>query len=114
MKTVVLTDQAKAEPGAWFIRADLRLSNENSRSTDRLSAGLDTIDVLVLGARFQRSRRTETADGQEANSAPSYLDSGTPGHPVAVSEEGAMPLGLRVSSSTARRLHDHSREVPAR
>nr|WP_236057025.1 hypothetical protein [Streptomyces sabulosicollis] len=115
MKTVVITDEAKAGSGAWFIRADPRLSNENSRLTDRLSAELDPIDVLLLGARFQRCRRTETADGLETDFAPSYPDSGTPGHPVAVSEGGAMPLDPRASSSTdARRLYDHTRGVLAR
>ncbi|WP_030617661.1 SDR family NAD(P)-dependent oxidoreductase [Streptomyces achromogenes] len=67
------TDKAKAEPGALFLRADLELVDENRRLIDRLSAELDTIDVLVLGARFQRSRRTETADGSESNFALSYL-----------------------------------------
>ncbi|WP_405444685.1 SDR family NAD(P)-dependent oxidoreductase [Streptomyces achromogenes] len=66
------TDKAKAEPGALFLRADLELIDDR-RLIDRLSAELDTIDVLVLGARFQRSRRTETADGSESNFALSYL-----------------------------------------
>ncbi|WP_331769822.1 SDR family NAD(P)-dependent oxidoreductase (plasmid) [Embleya sp. NBC_00888] len=70
---VVGTDKAKAEPGARFIRADLELIDENRRLIGRLSAELDTIDVLVLGARFQRSRRTETADGPESNFALTYL-----------------------------------------
>ncbi|WP_406152683.1 SDR family NAD(P)-dependent oxidoreductase [Streptomyces sp. NBC_01023] len=70
---VVGTDKAKAEPGAWFIRADLELIDENRRLINRLSAELDTIDLLVLGARFQRSRRRETADGLESNFALTYL-----------------------------------------
>ncbi|WP_030742517.1 SDR family NAD(P)-dependent oxidoreductase [Streptomyces sp. NRRL F-5135] len=70
---VVGTDKTKAEPGAWFLRADLELIDENRRLIDRLSAELDTIDVLVLGARFQRSQRTETADGLESNFALTYL-----------------------------------------
>lgn len=70
---VVGTDKAKAESGAWFIRADLELIDENRRLINRLSAELDTIDVLVLGARFQRSRRRETADGLESNSVLTYL-----------------------------------------
>ncbi|MFB7501300.1 SDR family NAD(P)-dependent oxidoreductase [Streptomyces sp. NPDC056161] len=70
---VVGTDKAKTEPGARFIRADLELIDENRRLIDRLSAEVDTIDVLVLGARFQRSRRTETADGLESNFALTYL-----------------------------------------
>ncbi len=70
---VIGTDKAKAGPGAWFVRADLEFIDENRRLIDRLSAGLGTIDVLVLGARFRRSRRTETADGLESHFALTYL-----------------------------------------
>ncbi|WP_207931103.1 hypothetical protein [Streptomyces sp. 8K308] len=177
---IVGTDKARAEPGALFLRADLELIDENRRLIDRLSAELDTIDVLVLGARFQRSRRRETADGLESNFALSYLsrfllshglagllgraadpvvlnfggtvatsfagdydeaeaaqigrlratgkpvetavgeilpflDSGTPGHPVAVSEGVAIPLDPQASfPADARRLYDYTREVLAR
>ncbi|WP_104630617.1 oxidoreductase [Streptomyces sp. MH60] len=67
------TDKAKTEPGAWFLRADLDLIDENGRLIDRLSPELDTIDVLVLGARVQRSRHTETADGLESYFELTYL-----------------------------------------
>ncbi|MFJ2158101.1 SDR family NAD(P)-dependent oxidoreductase [Streptomyces sp. NPDC087856] len=70
---VVGTDQTKAEPGSLFFGADLELIDENKRLIERLASEFDTIDVLVLGARFQRSTRTETADGLESNFALSYL-----------------------------------------
>ncbi|MFH8410223.1 SDR family NAD(P)-dependent oxidoreductase [Streptomyces sp. NPDC018019] len=70
---VVGTEKAKAEPGAWFIRADLELTDADRRLTNRLSAELDTVDVLVLGAQFQRSRHTETTDGLEPDFALTHL-----------------------------------------
>lgn len=56
-----------------FIRADLELIDENHRVVEELANALDQVDVLVLGARYQRSKRTETADGLESNFALSYL-----------------------------------------
>ncbi|MEO3875156.1 SDR family NAD(P)-dependent oxidoreductase [Nonomuraea sp. B12E4] len=56
-----------------FIRADLELVDENHRVVDELTNALDQVDVLVLGARYQRSKRTETADGLESNFALTYL-----------------------------------------
>ncbi|MEV5595409.1 hypothetical protein [Streptomyces sp. NPDC052496] len=161
---VVAVGTDKAEPGAWFVRTDLELIDENRRLIDRLSAELVTVEVLALGARFQRSRRTETADGLEfhfvnrhpairyvnnfpgtvATSFPGdydeaetaqisrlratgepvetaakevlpFLDSGTPGRPVAVSEGVAVPLARQASSpACARWLYDCTREVLAR
>ncbi|MFB7501299.1 hypothetical protein ACFC09_42670 [Streptomyces sp. NPDC056161] len=43
-----------------------------------------------------------------------FLDSGTPGHPVAVSEGVAVPLDPQASLADARRLYDYTREVLAR
>ncbi|WP_381560664.1 SDR family NAD(P)-dependent oxidoreductase [Streptomyces eurythermus] len=97
---VVGTDQAEAEPGAWFIRADLELIDENRRLTDLLSAELDAIDVLVLGARFQRSRRTETADGLESNFALTYLSRFLPSHGLAgLLGHAADPVVLNVGGA---------------
>ncbi|WP_328603451.1 SDR family NAD(P)-dependent oxidoreductase [Amycolatopsis sp. NBC_00345] len=62
-----------AEARASFIQADLELINENIRLTEQLSAELDQVNVLVLGARYLRSARVETADGVESNFALSYL-----------------------------------------
>ncbi len=62
-----------ARDRADFIQADLELIDENNRLVAELEARLDRLDLLVLGARFQRVRRTETADGLESNFALSYL-----------------------------------------
>lgn len=70
---VIGTNRTRVEPGALYLQADLELIDENRRLIDRLAAELEAIDVLILGARFQRSRRTETADGLEFNFALSYL-----------------------------------------
>jgi NAD(P)-dependent dehydrogenase (short-subunit alcohol dehydrogenase family) len=63
----------RADDRASFIQADLELINENTHLTEQLSAELDQVDVLVLGARYLRSARVETADGVESNFALSYL-----------------------------------------
>jgi NAD(P)-dependent dehydrogenase (short-subunit alcohol dehydrogenase family) len=63
----------RARDRAWFLQADLGLIEENTRLVDRLSAQFDSLDVLVLGARFHRSARVETRDGFEANFALFYL-----------------------------------------
>lgn len=44
---LVGTGEAKAEPGAWFIRADLELVDENGGLTDRLYA--DPAQLLGAG-----------------------------------------------------------------
>lgn len=58
---------------ASFIEANLELVDENTRLADQLSAQFGRLDVLVLGARYHRSTRVETADGLESNFALSYL-----------------------------------------
>jgi NAD(P)-dependent dehydrogenase (short-subunit alcohol dehydrogenase family) len=63
----------QAQGRAWFLQADLGLLDENTRLVDRLSAQFDSLDVLVLAARYHRSARVETPDGFEANFALFYL-----------------------------------------
>jgi NAD(P)-dependent dehydrogenase (short-subunit alcohol dehydrogenase family) len=58
---------------AGSISADLEIISENLRVVEQLSTLLDRLDVLVLGARYQRSARLETPDGLESNFALSYL-----------------------------------------
>jgi NAD(P)-dependent dehydrogenase (short-subunit alcohol dehydrogenase family) len=62
-----------AQDRAWFLRANLEVMDENTRLIDRLSAQFDSLDVLVLAARYHRSARVETPDGFEANFALFYL-----------------------------------------
>jgi NAD(P)-dependent dehydrogenase (short-subunit alcohol dehydrogenase family) len=62
-----------AQGRAWFLPADLGLIDENTRLIDRLSAQFESLDVLVLAARYHRSARVETPDGFEANFALFYL-----------------------------------------
>jgi hypothetical protein len=58
---------------AQFLRADLSLVAENNRTIDWIAERYPAIDVLVLGARYHRSTRVETADGFESNFALFYL-----------------------------------------
>ncbi|MFK0192132.1 SDR family NAD(P)-dependent oxidoreductase [Kitasatospora sp. NPDC090308] len=58
---------------AHFLAADLSLVAENHRLIDHVTAHHPAVDVLVLGARYHRSTRAETADGLEANFALHYL-----------------------------------------
>jgi NAD(P)-dependent dehydrogenase (short-subunit alcohol dehydrogenase family) len=58
---------------AGFLAADLSLVAENERAVARIAAEHPRVDVLVLGARFHRSTRAETADGFEDNFALFYL-----------------------------------------
>ncbi|MFI0898499.1 SDR family NAD(P)-dependent oxidoreductase [Streptomyces sp. NPDC020983] len=58
---------------ARFLRADLSLVAENRRVIDLITDTYPAIDLLVLGARFHRSTRAETADGLESNFALFYL-----------------------------------------
>ncbi|CAL9567161.1 hypothetical protein [Streptomyces sp. enrichment culture] len=137
------TDQAMAGPGARFVRADLELIDENRRLADRLGRAADPVAVDFVGrhpavqyvnafpgtvapsfagdhdeaeaAQLGRLRATgksvETAVGEILP----FLDGGAPGHPVAVSEQVAVPPDPRASSPAAvRRLHDCTREVLAR
>ncbi|NIY69301.1 short-chain dehydrogenase/reductase SDR [Streptomyces malaysiensis] len=66
-------EQKGARGRAAFISADLELIDENTRLIEDLGTRLTRLDLLVLGARYQRVRRTETADGIESNFALSYL-----------------------------------------
>ncbi|GAB3833595.1 SDR family NAD(P)-dependent oxidoreductase [Dactylosporangium cerinum] len=70
-----LRDAARAGAGdrARFLPADLSLVAENRRVIDRVVERYPAIDVLVLGARYHRSTRSETADGFESNFALFYL-----------------------------------------
>lgn len=65
--------RAGAGDRARFLRADLSLVRENERAVAVIADACPAIDVLVLGARYHRSTRTETADGLEANFALYYL-----------------------------------------
>lgn len=62
-----------AESRASFIQARLELIDENTRLIDQLAARFGKLDMLVLGARYHRSTRVETADGLEFNFALVYL-----------------------------------------
>ncbi|MGW4693881.1 SDR family NAD(P)-dependent oxidoreductase [Kitasatospora cineracea] len=82
---VVGTDPAKGEAfradahrrgaggRAHFLTADLSLVAENRRLIAHVAAHHPAVDVLVLGARYHRSTRAETADGLESNFALFYL-----------------------------------------
>ncbi|GJF33375.1 hypothetical protein KNE206_60750 [Kitasatospora sp. NE20-6] len=58
---------------ARFLQADLSLVPENRRVVGWITRTYPSVDVLVLGARFHRSTRVETADGFESNFALYYL-----------------------------------------
>lgn len=58
---------------ARFLTADLGLVEENRRIVRKIGELYDAVDVLVLGARYHRSTRVETADGLESNFALYYL-----------------------------------------
>ncbi|GLW55609.1 SDR family NAD(P)-dependent oxidoreductase [Kitasatospora phosalacinea] len=58
---------------ARFLAADLSLVAENRRLLDHVAAHHPAVDLLVLGARYHRSTRAETADGLESNFALFYL-----------------------------------------
>ncbi|BAJ26967.1 MULTISPECIES: SDR family NAD(P)-dependent oxidoreductase [Kitasatospora] len=66
-------DRAGAGERARFLTADLGLVAENRRLIDHVTTHYPAVDVLVLGARYHRSTRTETADGLESNFALYYL-----------------------------------------
>jgi hypothetical protein len=70
-----LRDAARrgTEDRARFLPADLSLVAENRRVIDRIVERWPALDVLVLGARYHRSTRSETADGFESNFALFYL-----------------------------------------
>lgn len=58
---------------AFFVRADLSLVSENRRVIEEITARFETVDALVLCARYFRSSRTVTAEGFEHNFALYYL-----------------------------------------
>ncbi|MEV0568820.1 GNAT family N-acetyltransferase [Dactylosporangium sp. NPDC050588] len=66
-------DEAGAGDRVMFLRADLSLVAGNRGVIDRITERYAAIDVLILGARFHRSTRVETADGLESNFALYYL-----------------------------------------
>lgn len=102
--TVIGRDETKgaalAALGAAFLAADLSLVSENRRLIAELNERGDSIDALVLCARYFRSHRHETAEGHEASFALEYLSrhllgSGLLGlleqapHPVVLNVAGA-------------------------
>ncbi len=70
-----LSSAAAADAGAraHFLPADLSLVAENRRVIEWITERFAAVDVLILGARFHRSTRVETADGLESNFALYYL-----------------------------------------
>ncbi|MEV6132650.1 hypothetical protein AB0M05_38665 [Streptomyces violaceusniger] len=71
----------------------------------------DKAEAAQIGRLRATGNSVETAVGEILP----FLDSGAPGHPVAVSEGGAIPLNSQASSpADARRLYDYTREVLAR
>jgi NAD(P)-dependent dehydrogenase (short-subunit alcohol dehydrogenase family) len=58
---------------ARFLPADLSQIAENHRVIGWITDHHESIDVLVLGARYHRSTRVETPDGLESNFALFYL-----------------------------------------
>ncbi|RDI54079.1 SDR family NAD(P)-dependent oxidoreductase [Nocardia mexicana] len=81
-----LVDAARefgADPRLEFLRADLSLVAENRRVLDRIAATYPVVDILVLAARYYRSRRFVTAEGFEANFALFYLSRYLLGHGLA-------------------------------
>ncbi len=83
---------------AHFVRADLSLIGENIRLLEEVARVLPTVDVLVLGARYHRSVRTETPEGLESNFALFYLSRFLLSHGLAPSlERAATPIVLNVA-----------------
>ncbi|QKW22679.1 SDR family NAD(P)-dependent oxidoreductase [Kitasatospora sp. NA04385] len=66
-----------------FLTADLGLVAENRRIAARIAELHPVLDLLVLGARYHRSTRAETADGFEGNFALHYLSRYLLGHGTA-------------------------------
>ncbi|MFF0390102.1 SDR family NAD(P)-dependent oxidoreductase [Kitasatospora sp. NPDC004615] len=58
---------------AFFIEADLSLVSENRRVIAEIEDRFEAVDVLVLCARYFRSRRLVTSEGIEHNFALYYL-----------------------------------------
>jgi NAD(P)-dependent dehydrogenase (short-subunit alcohol dehydrogenase family) len=66
-------DRSGAGDRARFLRADLSRVAENDRVIGWITDRYPAVEVLILGARYHRSTRTETPDGFEANFALYYL-----------------------------------------
>ncbi|WP_280383460.1 SDR family NAD(P)-dependent oxidoreductase [Nocardia wallacei] len=85
-KGQALLDAAResgADSRLEFIQADLSLVAENRRVIDRITAAYPVVDILVLAARYYRSRRFVTMEGFEANFALFYLSRYLLGHGLA-------------------------------
>jgi NAD(P)-dependent dehydrogenase (short-subunit alcohol dehydrogenase family) len=100
--TVIGRDEAKgaalAALGAAFLPADLSLVSENRRLVAELNARGDSIDALVLCARYFRSHRHETAEGHEASFALEYLSRHLLGRGLlSLLEQALRPVVLNVS-----------------
>jgi NAD(P)-dependent dehydrogenase (short-subunit alcohol dehydrogenase family) len=100
--TVIGRDEAKgaalAALGATFLPADLSLVSENRRLVAELDARGDSIDALVLCARYFRSHRHETAEGHEASFALEYLSRHLLGRGLlGLLEQAPQPVVLNVS-----------------
>lgn len=75
------------------------------------AGGYDEAEAAQTRRLRATGKPVETAVGEILP----FLDSAAPGHPVALSEGVAIPLGPQASSpADARRLHDYTREVLAR
>lgn len=58
-------DLASRHKGAHFLRADLSLVSENTRVIGQIRERFDSLDLLVLGARFHQRCPVLTEDGFE-------------------------------------------------
>ncbi|WP_331773037.1 hypothetical protein OG948_57435 (plasmid) [Embleya sp. NBC_00888] len=104
MKTVVITG---GTDGIGHGIARVRLG----RGDRVVVVGTDNAEAARIGRLRATGKPAVIAVGKTLP----FLDSGTPGRPVAVSEGVAGPPDPRASSPAgARRLHDCTREVLAR
>ncbi|MFI6169900.1 SDR family NAD(P)-dependent oxidoreductase [Nocardia sp. NPDC051052] len=91
-------DELEAGGRAEFIQADLSLVAENRRVITQIASTHQTVDTLVLGARYFRATRFVTAEGFEANFALFYLSRYLLGHGlVAQLEQTSTPVILDLS-----------------
>jgi hypothetical protein len=83
---------------ATFIQADLSLVKENDRVIKEIEESCAALDALVLCARFYRSARTVTAEGNEDNLALLYLSRYVLSHGLLpLLERAADPLIVNVA-----------------
>ncbi|EIV92059.1 SDR family NAD(P)-dependent oxidoreductase [Frankia sp. QA3] len=83
---------------AHFVQADLSLVRENIRLLEEIGRVFPALDVLVLGARYHRSVRTETLEGLESNFALFYLSRFLLSHGLApLQERIEAPIVLNVA-----------------